>query len=206
MEWIALRARFSQVVGGSGLTDFYYMCVTFFSCIFLNMLFASIISMFNFFLKKARIVNPKLMEIFMTHSEIYTPVSVLSLIDIGKLAESYRRKSLGGTEKQRDPIDANIYYSFKPAWQTWKKESSCFLLKVNVSVFLQRKFSGTRFLWFHVYETPYGIKAACCENPRIRFGLASSKFLAIEFEEHSKANSLLPIVPMSRSQVEMAFE
>lgn len=142
----------------------------------------------------------------MKNSGIYAPVSVLSLIDIGKLAESYRRKSFGSTEKQRDPVDANISYLFKPAWQTWKRENSCFLLKVTVSIFLQRNFSGSRFLWFHVYETPYGIKAACCENPRIRFGLASSKFLTAEFDEHSRTNDLLPIVPMCGSQLEMAFE
>lgn len=141
----------------------------------------------------------------MKQSDLYAPISVLSLINIGKLAESYRRKSLGGTEKQRDPTDENIYYSFKPAWQTWKRENSCFLLKVTVSVFLQRKFTGTRFLWFHVYVTPYGIKATCCENPKIRFGLASKKFLQKEFEEFSKTHVLLPIVQKSHSQLEIDF-
>ena len=66
----------------------------------------------------------------MSNIQIYSPVSVLSLIDIGKLADSYRRKSFGGTEKYQDKDNPNIYYSFKPAWQTWKKENSCFLSKL----------------------------------------------------------------------------
>ncbi len=141
----------------------------------------------------------------MTDSHIYHTVSVLSLIDIGKLAESYRRKSFGGTEKYQDKKDPNISYSFKPAWQSWKKENSCFLIRVTVSVFFQNTFSETRFLWFHVYETPYGIKARCCENPLIRFGLASKNFLDREFAKHSKTNALLPVVPMSRLQLELSL-
>lgn len=141
----------------------------------------------------------------MIDSHIYHPVSVLSLIDIGKLAESYRRKSFGGTEKHFDKKDPNLSYSFKPAWQSWKKENSCFLLRVTVSEFFQKTFRETKFLWFHVYETPYGIKAKCCENPSIRFGLASRNFLDREYAKHSETNALLPITPMSGSQLELSL-
>ena len=142
---------------------------------------------------------------FMISAQIFAPVSVLSLIDIQKIAESYRRKSFGGTEKHNDRKDPNISYSFRPFWQSWKRENSCFFLRVNVSFFFQRSFTETRFLWFHVYETPFGIKASCYENPNIRFSLASKRFLETEYTEHSKTNELLPIVPMSGFQLELAL-
>ena len=141
----------------------------------------------------------------MSNIQIYSPVSVLSLIDIGKLADSYRRKSFAGTEKYQDKDNPNIYYSFKPAWQTWKKENSCFFVKITISIFVHKTFTETRFLWFHIYETPYGIKARCCENSKIRFGLASRRFMEAQYEEHSKTNVLLPIVPMTGSQLELAL-
>jgi hypothetical protein len=133
------------------------------------------------------------------------PVSVLSLISIGKLAESYRRKSFGGTEKRQDNKNQTMSYSFKPAWRTWKEENSCFLLKVTVSMFIDMKFAESRFLWFNILATPYGIKALCCENSDLRFGLASKKFLDTAYENLSKTNLLLPKQRVSGSRLEPIF-
>ena len=40
---------------------------------------------------------------------------------------------------------------------------------------------------------------------KIRFGLGSRRFMEARYEEHSKTNVLLPIVPMTGSQLELAI-
>ena len=40
---------------------------------------------------------------------------------------------------------------------------------------------------------------------KIRFGLGSRRFMEAQYEEHSKTNVLLPIVPMTGSQLELAI-
>lgn len=96
-------------------------------------------------LKSDRIENLSFKGNFMKSAQIFTPVSVLSLIDIQKIAESYRRKSFGGTEKHNDRKDPNISYSFRPFWQSWKRENSCFFSE------LMSHFSFNEVLLKHVF-------------------------------------------------------
>jgi hypothetical protein len=49
------------------------------------------------------------------------------------------------------------------------------------------------------------IKASCCENSKMRFGLVSRRFMEAQYEEHSKTNVVLPIAPMTGSQLELAL-
>ena len=141
----------------------------------------------------------------MENIQVLEPISILSLINIGKLAESYRRKSFGGTEKRQDKKNLAMSYSFKPAWRTWKEENFCFLLKVTVSVFIDMKFTETRFMWFNILATPSGIKALCCENSDLRFGLSSKRFLDTVYENLSKTNLLLPKQRLHGSQLKATF-
>ena len=101
--------------------------------------------------------------------------------------------------------NSNISYSFKPAWNSWKNQDSAFYLKVTVSIYLQEKFLGSKFLWFYINATSNGIKAKCCEIPSIRFSLASRRFLASEFEKHSKKYCILPVTAYSGSQLSLAL-
>jgi hypothetical protein len=141
----------------------------------------------------------------MINQEVNEPLSVLSLIEIGKLAESYRRKSHGGTERHQDRKNPSVFYSYKPAWRTWKEEDSKFLIKVTVSIFLDMEFTETNFLWFNVLATTNGIKARSLEYPRLHFKLSSSRFLDAEYEKNSKNHLLMPIRPISKNQLELSF-
>jgi hypothetical protein len=141
----------------------------------------------------------------MPNSPASPAVSVLSLIDIVELAESYRRKSFGGTEKHQNSMVFNIAYTFNPDWTSWNQHDDRFFLKVKVAFFIDNKFSGSRFLWFEVNATSLGIKARCCKQPKLRFGLCSRRFLQANYEKYSKTNSLLPITPMSGSQLELSL-
>lgn len=143
--------------------------------------------------------------IFMSNNQINEPVSILTYIKIADLAESYRRKSYGHTAMQKAKNNSNISYSFKPAWNSWKNQDSAFYLKVTVSIYLQEKFLGSKFLWFYINATSNGIKAKCCEIPSIRFSLASRRFLATEFEKHSKKYCILPVTAYSGSQLSLAL-
>ena len=141
----------------------------------------------------------------MKNTEIYEPVSVLSLIDIEKLAESYRRKSFGCSEKRQDTENKNIFYTFRPDWKSWNIKNSKVFLNVKVSIFVDQDFAGSRFLCFQVFETSLGIKARCCKQPKLRFGLSSKRFLEAAFDEFSKTYLLTPITPRNSSQFELAL-
>ena len=130
---------------------------------------------------------------------------MLSLIDIVELAEAYRRKSFGGTEKHQNSMAFNIAYTFNPNWNSWNQHDDRFFLKVKVSVFIDNKFSGSRFLWFEVNATSLGIKARCCKQPKLRFGLCSRRFLEANYEKYSKTNSLLPIDLKGKLQLELSL-
>jgi hypothetical protein len=141
----------------------------------------------------------------MSNSPLSPAVSVLSLIDIEELAESYRRKSFGGTEKYQNSMVFNIAYTFNPEWTSWNQNDDRFFLKVKVAVFINNKFSGSRFLWFEVNATSLGIKARCCKQPKLRFGLCSRRFLEANYEKYAKTNSLLPIDPTGKLQLEFSL-
>jgi hypothetical protein len=132
--------------------------------------------------------------------------SILSMISITALAGTYRRNSFDGTVKYSPRKGHNISHSYKPAWNTWTEDSSCFFLKVTVSIFLNDIFQESKFLWFNVIETPDGIQAICCQNTRLRFKLSSKRFLNHQYEKLNTSDSLLPMNNLYRSDISLNFE
>ena len=101
---------------------------------------------------------------------------LLSNIDIDGLAESYRKKSFGYTEKHQDRFRPDVQYTYKPIWTSWTQFNKNFLLKVSVRSYINGNFGSNEYLWFNVIETPLGIKARSIYNKNMRFGLCSLRF------------------------------
>ena len=101
---------------------------------------------------------------------------LLSNIDIDSLAESYRKKSYGYTEKHQDKFQPKVQYTYKPIWSTWIQSKNKFFVRVSVRSYVNGKFDLNEYLWFNVVETSIGIKAHSVYNKNLRFGLCSLRF------------------------------
>jgi len=101
---------------------------------------------------------------------------LLSNIDIDSLAESYRKKSFGYTEKHQDKFQPEVQYTYKPIWSTWIQSKNKFFVRVSVRSYVNGKFDLNEYLWFNVVETSIGIKARSVYNKNLRFGLCSLRF------------------------------
>lgn len=108
---------------------------------------------------------------------------LLSNIDIESLAESYRKKSYGYTEKHQDKFQPEVQYTYKPIWSTWIQSKNKFFVRVSVRSYVNGKFDLNEYLWFNVVETSIGIKARSVYNKNLRFGLCSLRFADSQYRK-----------------------